>query len=165
MKMPLSTFLNVIHSVMGNKITDENLNRFIRIHRKVDSYDNVYYHELIGIIYADCKENTFLKCVEHLRKYLKDDCNNDLFLFFVKMNNMDNGHGMKKYVAIEKLYEFFRNNVDMLQEKTMYEFDIDGDGVVSFDDMKKVITTYIDKGFFDNKKQIIKDIAIIADKR
>ena len=163
-KMPLSTFLNVIHSVMGNKITDENLNRFIRIHRKVDSYDNVYYHELIGIIYADCKENTFLKCVEHLRKYLKDDCNNDLFLFFVKMNNMDNGHGMKKYVAIEKLYEFFRNNVDMLQEKTMYEFDIDGDGVVSFDDMKKVITTYIDKGFFDNKKQIIKDNKEKSDK-
>ena len=38
----------------------------------------------------------------------------------------------------EKLYEFFRNNVDMLQEKTMYMFDVDGDGVVSFEDMKKI---------------------------
>ena len=163
-RIPITNFLNVMHKEIGNKLSDENLLRFVRIHRKIDANDNVYYHELISIIYADSKENTFLKCIEHLKKILREDCNNDLYLFFVKMNNMENGYGMKKFVTIEKLYEFFRNNVDMLQEKTMYMFDVDGDGVVSFEDMKKIIIQYIDKEFFDNKKQIQKDTNAKNDK-
>ncbi|MCQ2817997.1 MAG: EF-hand domain-containing protein [archaeon] len=153
-RLPLDKFTTMVINLTKGKVNREDLLRFSRIFHKLDLNDEIFYHELANILYEGAPVDNFQKCIQFLKKFLKEDCNNDLFLFFVKMNNMNNSAGMNKNLNINKVYEFFRGHVDMLHPSTINKFDLDGDGVINFEDMTNIIKLYIDKEFFDDKKKI-----------
>ena len=47
----------------------------------------------------------------------------------------------------------------------MSKFDYDQDGVISMDDLKNIILTYVDSHFFDDKKQINHNILVKNNKQ
>ena len=151
-KLPINKFTEISLQQCKNKITKDDILNFARIFKKINYHDEVFYHEVTTLIYENATVDNFKKCIEYLKSVLKNDCNNDLFLFFVKMNNMNNSAGMNKNLTFGRLYEFFRGHVELLHPSVIKQFDLDHDGVVNFDDMTKIIITYIDKDFFNKKK-------------
>ena len=78
---------------------------------------------------------------------------------------MSNNSSIKKTITNDRLYEFFRGRVDSLGMPVMNKFDYDRDGVISMDDLKNIILTYVDSHFFDDKKLINNNILIKNNKQ
>ena len=78
----------------------------------------------------------------------------DLFIFFVKINNMSNNSNIKRTLTSDRFFEFFRGRVDIVQIDMMNKFDYDEDGVISMDDLQNIILKYVDEHFFDDKIKI-----------
>ena len=153
-KIPLNQFLIVFKDVTKGKMKEKDILRFLRMNRLMDKKDIVDYHKFTRLIFDNYIDDVFLHCVEALRKFLKEECNDDLFLFFVKLNNMPNNSNVDKTLDLLKLYEFLRTKVDMCTEGTVRKFDYDNDGIITFEDMQNIIKKYIDPHYFDNFKQI-----------
>ena len=157
-KISTEKFLGKMRIYLKGKISDKNLIRFCRAHRYIDSKGNVDYQSFLLYVYKDCKDDGWEKCLEEFMKFLHNECNDDLFIFFVKINNMSNNSNIKKTVTNDRLFEFFRGRVDMLSFDTMSKFDFDQDGLISMDDFRNIILTYVDSHFFDDKKKINNNI-------
>jgi Ca2+-binding EF-hand superfamily protein len=154
-KLPLDKFITTLKEAVNNKINDKNLIRFLRMHRLIDFSNIVSYHQFIMIVYDNYIEDVFMKVIEIFKNFLETECNNDLFLFLVKINNMCNSSSMKRTVEAERLYAFFRPKLDYLSLGMINRFDYNNDGVISFEDLENIIKKYIDPHFFDNKKEIM----------
>ena len=152
-KLPLKQFNLVIKEILNN-INEKNLLRFLRMHRLIDFNNIVSYHEFAIIIYKNYIEDVFIKCIEEFKIFLENECNNDLFLFLVKMNNMANSSSINTSITKEKLYEFFRPKVQYLSMRIIERFDYNDDGIISIEDLENIIKKYINPNFFDNKKEI-----------
>ena len=87
-------------------------------------------------------------------KFLHVECMDDLFIFFVKINNMSNNSNIKSTLTSDRFFEFFRGRVDIVQIDMMNKFDYDEDGVISMDDLQNIILKYVDEHFFDDKIKI-----------
>ena len=154
-KLPLDKFITTLKEAVNNKINDKNLLRFLRMHRLIDFSNIVSYHQFIMIVYDNYIEDVFMKVIEIFKNFLETECNNDLFLFLVKINNMCNSSSMKRTVEAERLYAFFRPKLDYLSLGMINRFDYNNDGIISFEDLENIIKKYIDPHFFDNKKEIM----------
>ena len=161
-KMPLNQFMNIMKKILNGKLSDENLLHLLRMHKFIDKENNADYHNFILLLYLNGDESLAIwyKCLETFMKFLKEECNNDLFILIVKFNNMNNNLGICKIIDENKLYEFFqsRNNMINLPLEIVKKFDYDRDGKISEDDLYNIIITHVDKHFFDNKKKIQEDL-------
>ena len=155
-RIPLDSFMNVMRNELKGKISDESIIHLLRTYRFIDMNNNVKYHSFLMLIYLNgIKNNYFEKCLFAFINFLKKECNDDLFIFIVKINNMCNNTSIKKTIEIERMHEFLKrktdNNLDIC---SVFKFDFDKDGVISMDDLRNIILNYVDKNYFDNKIQI-----------
>ena len=153
-KVSTDHFLSQMRIYLKGKISDKNIIRFCRAHRYIDYKGNVNYQNFLSYVFKDVRDDGWEKCIDEFMKFLHNECNDDLFIFFVKINNMSNNANIKKTITNDRLFEFFRGRVDSLRINVMNKFDYDQDGVISMDDLKNIILTYVDSHFFDDKKKI-----------
>ena len=152
-KIPIYDFFDIIHRYIGGKIPDKDIIYALRAYGYIDKNDNVKYNKFIMMIFIDHIEDKFDLCLNEFKKFLRDECDNDLFIFIYKINNIPNDSNINKVVNIQRLYEFFRQRIEMLDFNTMYKFDYNKDGIITMDDLKNIIINYIDKNFFDKNDQ------------
>ena len=157
-KISTEKFLSQMRNYLKGKISDKNLIRFCRAHRYIDYKGIVDYQRFLSYAYKDTRDDGWEKCIEEFMKFLHTECNDDLFIFLVKINNMSNNSSIKKTITNDRLFEFFRGRVDNLSINIMNKFDYDQDGVISMDDLKNIILTCVDSHFFDDKKKINQNI-------
>ena len=153
-KIPLNQFLIVYKDVTKNKMKEKDILRFLRMNRLIDRNDIVEYHRFARLIFENYIDDPFINCIHVLHDFLKKECSDDLFIFFVKINNMPDNSNINKTLDLSKLYEFFRSKVEMCTENTIKKFDYDNDGIISYEDMENIIKKYIDPSYFDNIKAI-----------
>ena len=148
-------FLSIMKKFLGGKINEQNLLHFLRIEKLINNNKMVKYRDFLMIIYIECKDDTWIKCLNAFRDFLKKECNDDLFIFIVKTNNLCNNISIKRNVEIDRMHRFLKGRIGMdLEMKTVMKFDYNRDGIISMDDLKNIILLYLDKHFFDNKKNI-----------
>ena len=157
-KIPLDKFMNQMRIYLKNKIKEKNLIHFCRIHKYIDGKNYIHYQNFLSYVYKDTREDVWKKCLDEFMKFLHTECNDDLFIFFVKINNMSNNSNIKRTLTNDRFFEFFRGRVDMVQMDMMNQFDYDEDGVISMDDLKNIILTHVDSHFFDDRKKINQSI-------
>ena len=148
-KIPALHFFDIMHKYIGNKISDKDIIYSLRAYNYIDKNDYVKYNKFLMMVYIDYIEDKFDLCLNEFKKFLKEECGNDLFLFIYKINNIPNDANINKTINMQRLYEFFRQRIEMLDFNTMYRFDFDHDGIITMDDLKNVIINYIDKNFFN----------------
>ena len=155
-RIPLDSFMNVMRTELKGKIKDETIIQLLRTFKFIDSNNNVKYHSFLMLIYLNStNEHYFGKCLYAFMNFLKTECNDDLFIFVVKLNNMCNNTSIKKTIEIERLHEFFKRKIDNnLDINSVMKFDYDRDGLISMEDLKNIVIHYVDKNYFDNKTQI-----------
>ena len=157
-KITTEKFLSQMRNYLKGKIPDKTLIRFCRALRYIDYKGIVDYQRFLSYVFKDTRDDGWEKCIDEFMKFLHTECNDDLFIFLVKINNMSNNSNIKKTITNDRLFEFFRGRVDSLSISIMNKFDYDQDGVISMDDLKNIILTYVDSHFFDDKKKINQNI-------
>ena len=148
-KISIYNFFDVLHKYINNKISDKDIIYTLRAYGYIDKNDYVKYNKFLMMVFIDYIEDKFELCLNEFKKYLKEECDNDLFIFVYKINNIPNDANIIKTINMNRFYEFFRQRIEMLDFNTMYKFDFDKDGVITMDDLKNVIINYIDKNFFE----------------
>ena len=148
-KISIYDFFDVLHKYINGKISDKDIIYALRAYGYIDKNDYVKYNKFLMMVFIDYIEDKFELCLNEFKKYLKDECDNDLFIFVYKINNIPNDSNIIKTINMNRLYEFFRQRIEMLDFNIMYKFDFDKDGVITMDDLKNVIINYIDKNFFE----------------
>ena len=148
-KIPIFDFFDVLHKYINGRIPDKDIIYALRAYGFIDNKDNVKYNKFIMEIFIDHVDDKFDLCLKIFKKFLKEECGDDLFIFMVKINNIPDDKNLKRTINMQRLYEFFRQRIDMLDFNTMHKFDFDKDGVITMDDLKNVIINYIDKNYFD----------------
>ena len=153
-KIPYKIFNEALNSFLKGKLQQEILH-LLRAYKIIDAKNFVDYHKFLTLIYINVRDDSFVKCLYSFQNFLKKECSDDLFIFIVKINNMCNNICIKKYVEMEKMYEFFKKKVgNDLELSAVEKFDYDKDGKISMEDLKNVIINYLDKNYFDNISQI-----------
>ena len=149
----LDNFLSVMKKYLGSKISSEYLLHFLRINKFINNKNMVNYREFLMNIYIECRDDTWVKCLNAFRHFLKKECNDDLFIFIVKINNLCNNISIKRTVEIDRMHRFLKGRIGTdLDLKTVNKFDYNKDGIISMDDLKNIILIYLDKHFFENQK-------------
>ena len=157
-KVPFNSFMAIIRKELKGKINDDIIIQLLRTYKFIDMNNNVKYHSFLLLIYLNGENNNFYfgRCLYEFMNFLKNECNNDLFIFVVKLNNMCNNTSIKKTITLEKLHEFFKRKTDNnLDLSSVAKFDFDHDGIISMEDLKNIILHYVDKNYFENKSQNI----------
>ena len=161
-KMGLSQFMTIMKKIINGKLSEDNLLHLLRMYKFIDKENNVEYHSFILLLYLNGDDSlaAWYKCLETFMKFLKEECENDLFVLIIKFNNMNNNLAVSKIIDENKLYQFFlsRNNIVNLPIEIVKKFDYDRDGKISQDDLYNIVIKYVDKHYFDNKKQIQEDL-------
>ena len=161
-RISLNIFIKTMKEILKNKINESDLFHFLRMNKLIDKENKVKYRDFILLIYTnrDNSEEIWYKCIETLMKFLKDECGRDVYIFIVKLNNVNNNLGMKQNIDEIKLYSFFksRNNFVTFPYRLIKRFDYDEDGKITEDDLKNIIINYGDKNFFIDKKKSEEDI-------
>ena len=153
-RIPLEKFLIQMRAYLKGKVKEKNVIHFCRIHKYIDGKNDINYHNFLSYVFKDTREDVWRKCLDEFMKFLHTECSDDLFIFFVKINNMSNNSNIKRTLTSDRFFEFFRGRVDMVSMDMMNKFDCDEDGVISMDDLKNIILKYIDGHFFDDQKKI-----------
>ena len=146
-------FLSTMRKILGQKISQQNLLHFLRIYQLIDNKNIINYQKFLMLIYIDSKDDLWMKSLEAFLSFLNKECNNDLFIFIVKINNLSNNISIKRNVEIDRMQRFIKNRIGQeIDIKTIMKFDFNGDGIISMDDLKNVIMKYIDKNYFETKE-------------
>ena len=146
-------FLSIMRRLLGQKITPKNLLHFLRIYKLIDNNDIINYQKFLMIIYRDCKDDLWMKSLESFRAFLEKECNKDLFIFIVKINNLCNNISIKRTIEIDRMQRFIRDRIGQeVDINTIMKFDYNGDGIISMDDLKNIIIKYVDKNYFETKE-------------
>jgi len=154
-KIKLDNFLAIMKKYLGGKLNSKDLIHFLRINKYIDNKNVVNYHKFLMTIYKDCKDDAWIKCLNVFKEFLNKECNNDLFIFIVKTNNLCNNINIKRTVEIDRMHRFLKGRIGMdLKMGTVMKFDYNHDGIISMDDLRNIILVYIDKHFFESKKSI-----------
>ena len=149
-KIPKDVFCKVIHR-FTNEYKDEDINRFLRVAKLVDltTYE-IIYPNFLNLIYFNAKADVFILCINYLKKILTlPQINNDIhnLIHYINKNNESN------YINVDTLYNFFKANLKRSESETLTKiilnkFDLDSDGLISFEDLKGIIERYINTSFF-----------------
>ena len=161
-KIPLNMFIKTMKDILERKLQESDLIHFLRMHKLIDRENNVNYRKFILLIYLNIDNTLELWniCLQTFMKFLKEECDNDIYVFIVKLNNLNNNLVMEKIIDENKLYEFIktRNNCINIPRRIIKKFDYDEDGQISQEDLKNIIIKYIDKDFFIDKNKINEEI-------
>ena len=143
-------FCSVIQK-FSNEFKDEDIMRFTRIAKLVDNNNLVMYPEFLLLCYYDSSNDTFNNCIEAIKKFVKEECKNDLKIFFQKLNHMEKKsyYDIKTTITIKQLYDFFKNyDIKGLNNNVVCKFDLDSDGIVSLEDIEGIFERYCSTSFF-----------------
>ena len=81
-------FISIMRKFLGQKIQQQNLFDFLRIYKLINNKNIINYQKFLMIIYKDCKDDLWMKSLAAFHHFLKKECNDDLFIFIVKINNL-----------------------------------------------------------------------------
>ena len=88
-KVPLDKFMNIIRKETKGKIKDEDIIHLLRTYKYIDSDNYVKYHSFLILVYANgVNDNYFWRCLNEFVNFLKKECNDDLFIFIVKIKKL-----------------------------------------------------------------------------
>ena len=144
----------IINNVLKGKLEEQNFLHFLRINKLVDINDDIHIINFLRFVDSRYPDGSFIACVNQLAEFLDKECNRELFIFNIKLNNMNNNTSTNENINPEKLYFMFKEKNEFLKFETVTKFDYNEDGVISIDDIKNTILKYYDKHFFDNEKLI-----------
>ena len=145
-------FYKAINNAIKGKLDEQNFLHYLRINKLIEINDEINYLHFLRFIDTKYPDDSFIKCIKHLAELLDQDCERDLFLFTVKINNMNNNSTSNEVVDPEKLFYIFKNKNEFVKYDSIQKFDYNEDGIISINDLKNTILKYYDIHFFDNKK-------------
>ena len=158
-KISVFDFFDVLHYYINDKIDDKDIIYTLRAYGYIDNNDNVKYNKFLMMVFIEHIDDKFDLCLNLFKKFLNEECCDDLFIFIAKINNIPNDSNLNRVVNRQRLYEFFRQRIDMLEFNTINKFDYNNDGIIDMNDLKNVIINYIDKNFFySNNNKINENI-------
>ena len=91
----------------------------------------------------------FILCVNCLKQILSQlQINNDIYNLIHHINKNENN-----YITVDTLFNFFKSTLKRSESETLTKtilnkFDLDSDGLISFEDLKGIIARYINTSFF-----------------
>ena len=153
-KLNYNDFFNIINNILNGKIEKQNFIHFLRINKLIEinnEIDSIIFLRFIDSKYPD---NSFTKCLTQLADFLDKECDRDIFLFTIKLNNLNNNSSTNEIINPEKLYYIFKEKNEYLKFETIKKFDYDEDGIITMNDIKNTIIKYYDNQFFNNEKAI-----------
>ena len=148
-RLSKADFCSIIQKY-SNEFKDEDIMKFTRITQLVDSNNRVKYPEFLNMIYYNADNDVFTKCVEALGRYIKSECDGKLIKFFQKMNKSENRsvYDTKKTITLSQLMSFLQNRIGSVDSNVVCKFDLDSDGLISYDDITGVVERYLSTSFF-----------------
>ena len=147
-------FFLVINNLLNGKIKSQNFIHFLRINKLIKVNDEIDYIDFLRFIDSKYPDTSFEQCLKQLAEILDKDCNRDIFIFTIKLNNMNNNSSTNEVINPEKLYYYFKENNEYLKFETIKKFDYNDDGIITSTDIKNTLLKYYDPHFFDNMKII-----------
>ena len=145
-------FYKAINNSIKGKLDEQIFLHYLRINKLIQINDEINYLHFLRFIDSKYPDDSFIKCIKHLAEFLDQDCERDLFLFTVKINNMNNNSTSNEVVDPEKLFYIFKNKNEFVKYDSIIKFDYNEDGIISINDLKNTILKYYYVHFSDNKK-------------
>ena len=142
-------FCHIINQ-FTKEFRDEDIMRLMRLLEVTDNQTfEVNYPEFLNVIYYNEKLDNFLLCIDHLKKVIQ----NNKMKNIQELINFINGSNELNYVTVEKLYKYFMTTFPIeikenLKKTVICKFDLDSDGIISYEDLKGIINRYINTSFF-----------------
>ena len=148
-RLTKADFCSVIQK-FSNEFKDEDIMKFTRICDLVDNNNLVKYPEFLLLIYYNSKDDLFNQCIEEIKKFVKNECKNDLIIFFQKLNKQEKKsyYEVKKVTSIENFRNFLKSKIPNLTNNIVMKFDLDSDGKISIEDIKGIFERYLSTAFF-----------------
>ena len=148
-KISKADFCKVIN-MFTNEFQDEDIMKFVRLAKIIDTHSyEVKYCDFINMIYYNEKLDNFDFCINEIKK-LCDSFGKDI----KKVIEIINGGDGTNYISAEKLLSFLKSKTDPkgngqpITKTLINKFDLDSDGIISYEDMKGILQRYTNTGFF-----------------
>ena len=145
-----SEFCSVIQK-FSTEFKDEDIMRFTRISNLIDENNLVKYPEFLLLCFYDSSNDAFNNCIECIKSYITNECKNDLKIFFQKLNHMEKRsyYDIKTTITIKQLHDFFSSyKIKGLNDNIVCKFDLDSDGLISYEDIQGILERYKSTNFF-----------------
>ena len=153
-KIPKANFCKVIN-LFTKEFKDEDTMKFVRICGLTDTRTyEVNYSDFLNMIYYNEKLDLFLLCVNEIKK-LCDSFGKDIkkTLSYLIGNNDTN------WISVDKLLSYLKSKIETeeynaninnkkLTKTIINKFDLDGDGKISFEDLRGILLRYDNTSFF-----------------
>ena len=148
-RLTKADFCSVIQK-FSNEFRDEDIMKFTRITGLVDNNNLVKYPEFLLLVYYNAKDDLFNQCIEEIKKFVQNECKNDLIIFFQKLNNQQKKsyYEVKKVCSIENFQNFLKSKIPNINNNIVMKFDLDSDGKISIEDIKGIFERYLSTSFF-----------------
>ena len=149
-RLTKAEFCSVIQK-FSTDFKDEDIMRFTRISNLIDKNNLVKYPDFLLLCFYDSSNDTFNNCIECIKSFVENECKNDLKIFFQKMNNMEKRsyYDIKTTITLKQLHDFFkRYEIKGLNDNIVCKFDLDSDGIVSYEDIQGILERYKSTNFF-----------------
>ena len=134
----------------AHEFKEEDIMKLIRFLQIGDpqTYE-VNYSDFLNKIYFNEKLDSFLYCVDHLKKLLQTDKIKNI----QQLLNYINGGKDTNSISVDQLYNYFMSKFpiqikEKLTKTIVCKFDLDSDGKVSYEDLKGIINRFINTAFF-----------------
>ena len=155
-KLNFNDFYKAINNLLKGKLAEKNFVHFLRINKLIELNSEIDYINFMRFIDSKYPDDSFIQCLKILTEFLDKECDRDMFIFTIKLNNLNNNSSTNDIISPEKLYYIFKEKNEYLKFETMKKFDYNDDGKISMNDIKNTIIKYYDNHFFDNVKLINK---------
>ena len=149
-RLTKAEFCSVIQK-FSTDFKDEDIMRFTRISQLIDEHNLVKYPDFLLLCFYDSSNDTFNNCIECIKSYIINECKNDLKIFFQKLNHMEKHsyYDIKTTITIKQLHEFFdKYKIKGLNNNVVCKFDLDSDGIISYEDIQGILERYKSTNFF-----------------
>ena len=149
-KLNFNDFYKAINNLLKGKLAEKNFVHFLRINKLIELNSEIDYINFMRFIDSKYPDDSFIQCLKILTEFLDKECDRDMFIFTIKLNNLNNNSSTNEIISPEKLYYIFKEKNEYLKFETMKKFDYNDDGKISMNDIKNTIIKYYDNHFFDN---------------
>ena len=149
-RLTKSEFCSVIQK-FSSEFKDEDIMRFTRISNLIDENNLVKYPDFLLLCFYDSSNDTFNNCIECIKAFVNKECKNDLKIFFQKLNHMEKRsyYDIRTSITIKQLHDFFStHNIKQLNNNVVCKFDLDSDGIISYEDIQGILERYKSTNFF-----------------
>ena len=155
-------YVSVISKIVPEYNDDDHL-VYIRITDSLDmNTSKVIYSKILNSIYffiPEKQNDEFIKLCQILSQILLKECDNDLEKLF---NYINKGIIKKSYfigtikpLTLEQILKFLKEKYNQsISEKAILKFDVDSDGVISYEDMKSVLKRFNVTNFFKYNNKV-----------